>query len=85
LSRRVTFEGTFFAGGTRAQARCSAERTSARASSVDEVGTDMDDVVGDNSESDQRRMPADPLYLDRHNPCLRLRTLMRPSQPVRHF
>ena len=30
-------------------------------------------------------MPAVPLYRPRLSPCRRLTTLMRPSEPVRHF
>ena len=33
----------------------------------------------------QRFMPSSPLYRQRLRPCRRLTTLMRPSQPVRHF
>src|SRR5580693_3421316 len=33
----------------------------------------------------QRLIPASPLYRLRPSPCRRLTTLMRPSQPVRHF
>ena len=33
----------------------------------------------------QRFIPAAPLNLDCRRPCRRLSTLMRPSQPVRHF
>ena len=33
----------------------------------------------------QRFIPASPLYRQRLRPCRRLETLMRPSQPVRHF
>jgi hypothetical protein len=32
-----------------------------------------------------RFIPAAPLYRLRLSPCRRLTTLMRPSQPVRHF
>jgi hypothetical protein len=33
----------------------------------------------------QRLIPVSPLYRLRPSPCRRLTTLMRPSQPVRHF
>ena len=33
----------------------------------------------------QRLIPVSPLYRLRSSPCRRLTTLMRPSQPVRHF
>ena len=33
----------------------------------------------------QRRMPLSPLYRQRSSPWRRLTTLMRPSDPVRHF
>src|SRR5215510_2385322 len=33
----------------------------------------------------QRFIPASPLYRLRFSPCRRLTTLMRPSEPVRHF
>src|SRR5215471_12319684 len=47
--------------------------------------TNIDEVVGKHPSPTQRLMPTSPRYRQRLRPCRRLATLMRPSQPVRHF
>jgi hypothetical protein len=47
--------------------------------------SDVDEVVGDDAEPNPVLHPSSPLYRLRVRPCRRLLTLMRPSQPVRHF